>query len=47
MANPFFFILTLAEPNRAISIYAANYEQLLLWQLASKYVLNLNCTFDR
>ena len=47
MANLFFLLLTPAEPSHAISILAANYEQLLLWQLVREYVLNFNITSDR
>ena len=41
IANPIFLLLTPAKPNCAISILAANYEHLLLWQLARKYILNV------
>ena len=47
MANLVFLLLTQAEPNRAIIVKAANSEQLLLWHLARKYILNFNCANDR
>ena len=43
IANPIFLLLTPLKPNRAISMHAANYEQLFLWQLAKNYILDFNC----
>ena len=43
MAKSIFLLLTPAKPNCAISTQAANYEQLLLWQLAKKQILTFNC----